>query len=346
MLHEIGVELAAQLAQRNAPFTVIDGPEIRGTATFARERVVIEHDEQDGDTVGNPHAVGKNPPMRFSRVMGAKIRIYAKSPSSGPIYWEHVRRAEAVLDLVLVGLYNIKSSRQNLLSIRSGKFFVPPDLAESETRGGAAYELAFGFDRAVTDHQWSGQIGLYTTICPQMLGGPALTFAATGSTITRSFGSWLTDGFAVGNLVTVTGSTSNNGIVGRITTLTAAVMTVSGSLVNEGPDSGVSILGTLAPFMIGNPAVTFNAAQHTIVRAAGSWILDGFVVGMPIQVFGSAHNNGSIGQITALNDQTMGFASGLTQEGPLSGVTVAASGAAINTVANANGETIVPNIPS
>jgi hypothetical protein len=59
------------------------------------------------------------------------------------------------------------------------------------------------------------------------VGSHGLTFAevgGTGDTITRSGGSWLADGFAVGDVVTITGTASNN-VTGPIAALTATVLT-------------------------------------------------------------------------------------------------------------------------
>jgi hypothetical protein len=56
-----------------------------------------------------------------------------------------------------------------------------------------------------------------------------VTFAevgGTGDTITRATGSWTADGFAVGDIVTITGSASNNVTTDAITALSATVMTL------------------------------------------------------------------------------------------------------------------------
>ncbi len=65
-------------------------------------------------------------------------------------------------------------------------------------------------------------------------GSEGLTFAASGHTITRTAGSWITDGFAVGQSVTIAGTASNN-TTATITVLTGTVMTFGSGLVNEGP---------------------------------------------------------------------------------------------------------------
>jgi hypothetical protein len=144
-----------------------------------------------------------------------------------------------------------------------------------------------------------------------MVGGPSITFDGVGHTITRASGSFLTDGMAIGDMVTVSGSTLNNGVLGPISNLTATVMTFAGGVVSEGPDaSGVAI--------VASEQVTFAAAGHTITRAgplAGSWISDGFAIGQSVTITGTASNNLTL-TITALSATVMTFASGLVNEGP------------------------------
>lgn len=77
-----------------------------------------------------------------------------------------------------------------------------------------------------------------------MTGDPDLTFAdADPDTITRAAGSWITDGFEAGMLITVD-SASNDGTF-TIASLTATVITLIGSdtLVAEGPTGGHTVTG-------------------------------------------------------------------------------------------------------
>jgi hypothetical protein len=158
MIHEVGVNLASYFGATGCPFPVVDGPELRPTTTYARERVVIEHDPA-GDAFETRHTADKNPRTIMTRKTGVKITIYAQHASKGATYWEHVRRAEHVLDQVLCGLQQISKRRQNLFALRSGKFVFPEDLKASETPGGAVYELLFTFDRGVAERNWDMSIG-------------------------------------------------------------------------------------------------------------------------------------------------------------------------------------------
>lgn len=234
MIREIGVDVQASIASKGCPFPVVNGPELRPTGTFGRERIVIEHDPA-GDSFTSRHQTDTNPRTRLTRNIGVKVTIYAQDANKGATYWEHVRRAEHVLDMVLIALDITAKVRKNLAVFRSGKLVYPEDFkAHSETMGGAVYELLLTFDRGVADRRWDGS-GLTTaTISPQMVGGPDLTFSASAHTIARSFGSWLDDRFAVGQVVIVSGTVSNN-VTKTITALSDLVMTFAVGLVNEGP---------------------------------------------------------------------------------------------------------------
>jgi hypothetical protein len=64
-----------------------------------------------------------------------------------------------------------------------------------------------------------------------VVGSHGLTFAEVGGgdTITRSGGSWIADGFAVGDVVTIAGTLSNN-VSGPIADLTATIMTLDDAI--------------------------------------------------------------------------------------------------------------------
>lgn len=164
MLHEIGVELGAALAAQGCPLRVIDGPEPTKTTTYARERIVIEHDDADGFVP--TQSQHRNPKIRMVRNVAAKVTIYAQSPAAGAMEWEHTRRAEHVLDLVLVALDYVVSVRKNRWTIKGGGFVRPDDLAKSDTQGGAVYALTFAVERGVYEQKWNGDVR------PQVTGVP------------------------------------------------------------------------------------------------------------------------------------------------------------------------------
>jgi hypothetical protein len=117
-----------------------------------------------------------------------------------------------------------------------------------------------------------------------------------GDTATRSAGSWITDGFAVGDWVTFSGTASNN-VSGKITTLDATIMGFGAValLADEGPVTGAAC--------VGQASIVFDATAETITRSRGSWFTDGFRDADSVTITGTATatNDGTfvIGTLTA-----------------------------------------------
>ncbi len=151
------------------------------------------------------------------------------------------------------------------------------------------------------------EIALPTTIAV-MTGDPRLTFKNTNGvgTITRDRGSWILEGFEVGQIITVENSSKGNDgdyevsaidPAGLILTLdpTPATAGTKGSVNADGPVTGMSI-ETRKISLTGNPELTFddNASfPDTITRDVGSWHEDGFRAGQTITIANSDLNNGS-----------------------------------------------------
>jgi hypothetical protein len=144
----------------------------------------------------------------------------------------------------------------------------------------------------------------------RMSGAPTITFAevgATADTITRSAGSFIADGFAVGMVVTVAGAVAGSGhnnITGKVTVVTALVLTLdTADLDAEGPIAGVTI--------VGSHGLIFAATTAT--RSGGSWLDDGFRVGDSVTFALTASNNITV-TITVLTATVMTFAAGGSAE--------------------------------
>ncbi|MCU1348896.1 MAG: hypothetical protein JWO56_1926, partial [Acidobacteria bacterium] len=88
----------------------------------------------------------------------------------------------------------------------------------------------------------------------------SVTFTAT--TITRTTGDWRTDGFAVGQAITISGATvlANNGSW-RIASVTALVLTVTGSAFT-GPANAVAFAATSTAVAV--PGLTITAGLTTV----------------------------------------------------------------------------------
>lgn len=160
MIHEIGRELESRLRAKGCPFPVVDRETDKPVGW--RERIVIEHD--GNDSFGPVRSQHTNPKHRATRRIGGKITIYARSPAANATAWEHRRRAEAALDLVICAMAYIAADRKNAWAPTGGAFVAPADETSADAPGGAAYELRFTFDRPVPDWTWGKAIAPEATI--------------------------------------------------------------------------------------------------------------------------------------------------------------------------------------
>jgi hypothetical protein len=145
-LHEIGVELQAQLRTQGVPLPVVDGPEPTKTATWGRERIVIEFDPDGTDSFALPRSLPPNARHRYTAGEACKLTIYAQSARSGALVSEHRQRAKAIRNQVLVAMDHVAARRKNRWKPNAGGLTSPADLEKSEKPNGAVYELRFVFE--------------------------------------------------------------------------------------------------------------------------------------------------------------------------------------------------------
>lgn len=107
-----------------------------------------------------------------------------------------------------------------------------PDLSIQFNDGGS-----FGGDA-----DWTRQsLGFFNASLIVMNRGPALTFTAIDNTIVRAFGSWIVDGFAVGDVITVVAgqnSNLNDGTYTVVGPVTATDLPVDGPLIDDSTLAG------------------------------------------------------------------------------------------------------------
>lgn len=138
----------------------------------------------------------------------------------------------------------------------------------------------------------------------RMTGSPTLTFETTTDTVTRSAGSWSADGFAVGDTIEFDGTSSNDAVHVIESIDSATQITVVGNLVDEGPVSDASAVGT--------PTLTFaevGASGDTLTRSRGSWLADGFRIGDVVSFDGTSSNDGLGGVLTNVTATVLTFGS-------------------------------------
>lgn len=149
------------------------------------------------------------------------------------------------------------------------------------------------------------------------LAGETVSVAASGETFTRSAGSFITDGFQVGDKVTWSGFVnSGNNSTFVISSLSATVMTCSTAtgLVDEATVSNTAC--------VGQASVTVDDTTKTYTRSDGSYVTDGFKAGMTV-VFSGFSNSANNGPktLTAVAATVLTVAETCVDETAVSGTT-------------------------
>ena len=150
-----------------------------------------------------------------------------------------------------------------------------------------------------------------------------LTVHAGTHTFVRSGGSFLEDGFRIGNEITTSGFVNplNNGVF-HVTAVTSRTLTVMEPLVTEnaGQSDGderiaVSAVAGPATEAYAGGVLTIDADARTITRSTGSFIDDGFIDGHKINTsgFSTTSNNGTF-HLTTVTASTLTVREALVDE--------------------------------
>ncbi len=94
-----------------------------------------------------------------------------------------------------------------------------------------------------------------------VIGSPRLTFAEVGAgsdTITRSRGSFLTDGFRIGDVIAITGTASNNLTAAAVTGVTALALTLGAGV---GDDLAAEVIASRLVTIVSNKTKAAWAAE-------------------------------------------------------------------------------------
>ncbi len=112
------------------------------------------------------------------------------------------------------------------------------------------------------DHQFKDQ----TSVQMYADGVQTIAFDGTAKTLTRATGSFITDGFAVGDSVVITGAaTAGNNQTIVITTLSATVMTASAAtLTTDTAKTGVTLCKTLGAAAAADTNPKFDSFTGTL----------------------------------------------------------------------------------
>jgi len=141
---------------------------------------------------------------------------------------------------------------------------------------------------------------------PQVQGA-SLAFDSTAKTITRATGSWITDGFAVGDPVLVTGAADadNNLASVPITVLTDTVMTLGSAtgMVTRTSATGATVaMGTLGAAAAANTNSPFDSFTGALIEGG---VTIGYITGLSLKLARASQANFGILSATAKTAQSI-----------------------------------------
>ncbi|HEX6684565.1 MAG TPA: cellulose binding domain-containing protein, partial [Candidatus Limnocylindrales bacterium] len=120
-------------------------------------------------------------------------------------------------------------------------------------------------------------------LVPVLLFTGSVTFNTTAKTITRASGSFLTDGFAAGMPIRITGTNAGDYTIASVT---ATTITLTTSFPTNGSATNVKI-SKLVPNGVFTGSVSFDAVNNRLIRNdGGSWLADGFLEGQRVRISG------------------------------------------------------------
>lgn len=193
------------------------------------------------------------------------------------------------------------------------------DVAEVNRGAGGTLttELSYGSQDTMVEALFQGTYTPAGGSLTQTGDGIAdLDFTAADSTVARDSGSWVTDGWAAGMRVNVTGSASNDGVyvLGTVAALTMVLLQENGldlaSITDEANVAATIHCGATTGALA---TISFDAASQEI-RDSGSGFVDaGFKVGDWLKVSGAANSeNNGVFQVSTLAAGAMKLVAGET----------------------------------
>ena len=157
MIHQMSVDVAADLQERKFPVTVVYGPERTLREAWHSALIVFERDREQGDTIDVVRGTQRNARRRYTRGVGVKVTVYAKSGVSGAMVHEHEREADAIVDGLVTQLDRwAVEGKAAPLEWTESRFLTPEEVDESELGAGAVYRLRFRVGRGVDERDYEG----------------------------------------------------------------------------------------------------------------------------------------------------------------------------------------------
>lgn len=159
-LHEVSLEVLAELEAQHCPYPLAYGPERFVPTTVGATRIQVDHVREPGaDPSGPPRVQQKNPRAYGARQIACVVRVYAQSDKAGADIQDHDGLAGQLATMFDVALYKVVTRRKNAYTRPVWGFLGAEALKMRglEAWPGSVYEARFVIEHAELDTVWTGE---------------------------------------------------------------------------------------------------------------------------------------------------------------------------------------------
>jgi hypothetical protein len=156
VIYEMVQNLSDLLSARGYPVPVLYGPERMIRHAFD-PAIIFERDREGTDEIRAVQGQQANARRKAVRDLAVRATIYAKSNVDGAHIGDHERACEALVDAVIVALYDwAVEAKAGAINYTEARYLSAADLDEIETFPGVVYALRFRVPRGVFALTYSG----------------------------------------------------------------------------------------------------------------------------------------------------------------------------------------------
>ena len=156
MIYRLSRDIETNLKARKWPVLVEYETRTKRIGRYSMA-VAFERDRQGGDENDPPVGSHTNPRVMFTRRLGVRVEIFAKSSVSGARSNEHQHECDDLVDAVLTALYDwTTAAKAGAIEWIEARYLADEEIDDAERSSGAVYLLRFRIRRGVSRKDYGG----------------------------------------------------------------------------------------------------------------------------------------------------------------------------------------------
>lgn len=160
MIYQLSLNVEETLRGRGWPVRVVYGRERMKREAIPSMLVVIERDDDQGDSVGGPIGVNRNPRSSSVRYLGVRADVYVRDGRAGAMLHEHQHVCDDLVDALVVALFEWQEAAKVPAFTYAESRYLKPEEINGDKGGehttGVVYRLRFAVPRGVTAKTYEG----------------------------------------------------------------------------------------------------------------------------------------------------------------------------------------------